>query len=82
MVVGIVYLFVLNPLLSAIPWIRKGYPYDAGRRAHRLHLAKGRTAAAPTTSTCSPAGRRPAAAGLVPRAVCAGRPVSLQRDIS
>jgi ABC-2 type transport system permease protein len=30
MVVGIAYLFVINPLLSAIPWIRKFYPYEPG----------------------------------------------------
>ena len=30
MVVGIAYIFVINPLLASIPWIRKAYPFEFG----------------------------------------------------
>ncbi|MEO6700346.1 MAG: hypothetical protein ABI140_14160 [Jatrophihabitantaceae bacterium] len=30
MVIGIVYLFIINPLLAGIPWIRKAYPFEPG----------------------------------------------------
>ena len=82
MVAGIVYLFVLNPLLSFIPLIRRAYPYEPG----------GALAAFNSTGHESPDFGdyhllSPLVGGLVMLIWClallaAGGYFSLQRDIS
>jgi ABC-2 type transport system permease protein len=80
MVTGIAYLFVLNPLLSVIPFIRRAYPYEPG----------GALAAFNSTGHETHSGYHllpPVVGGLVILLWCvillaAGGYFSLQRDIS
>jgi ABC-2 type transport system permease protein len=82
MVAGIAYLFVLNPLLSIIPLIRRAYPYEPGGALAAFNSSGHETPSFNDYHLLSPL-----AGGLVMLLWCLGLLAiggyfSLQRDIS
>jgi ABC-2 type transport system permease protein len=82
MVIGIVYLFIINPLLAGIPWIRKAYPFEPGGA---LNAFNSRTSDAGGLSDVPHI--HPLVGGLILLVWCvgllvAGGYLSLNRDIS
>lgn len=83
MVFGIIYLFVLDPLLNFVPWIRKGYAWTPGGALKAFTSANGSVSGGPDDVHLL----GPVAGGLLllawALALCViGGRFSLQRDIS
>ncbi len=83
MVFGIVYIFVLSPILGAIPWVRRAYPFEPGGALQFFNSKHGGDAA-PFSDVPHIA---PMVGGLVLLIWCvgvliAGGYLSLNRDIT